>query len=521
MKALLYLMRTKLKNQLKSLIRKPGRLIYALFLLACLILVLVGGSAAYRVQNLRPAEELAAIALALYALMFLIGVNAGFSKGGSLFCMPDVNLLFTAPLRTQTVLFYGLFQQMGTSLLLGFFLLFQYAWLRSTYGVTLPQLLGLLLGYSLAAFLGQVTAMVVYAFTSAEERRQRLCRTAVYAVVGCFAVYLAVASIPGGQSGLLARAAAVSNGPVLRAFPVAGWLSMAVYGMLTESWNLLLPGLGLCAAYGGVLVAVLVRGKPDFYEDAIQSAETMQSAINAKKEGTMSDGTPRRVKVGRKGLSGGWGASAFYYKHRLENRRGKRFFLGGNGLVFALAVIGYAWLNWEGGWLSVFVMATYLQLFTVMTGRFHLELSRPYLYLVPESPMKKLLWSLAETLPSATAEALVIFVPVALLLLLSPAEGAACILARISYAVLYTAADVTVQRLWGGVASRMLVMLLFLAVFLGLALPGIVLSFIAALGWGFTAAGALGVLAAANLPMALLALFLCRNMLQYAEVNNQ
>ncbi len=35
--------------------------------------------------------------------------------------MADVNLVFPAPFRQQGVLFYGLFQQMGTSLILGLF----------------------------------------------------------------------------------------------------------------------------------------------------------------------------------------------------------------------------------------------------------------------------------------------------------------------------------------------------------------------------------------------------------------
>ena len=136
MSALFYLGRIKLKNQLKSLIQKPARLICVLLLAACLLLTLVSGSLSRPDRELRDLGELTAICLALYFLMFLLTANAGFSRGGNLFNLSDVNMLFTAPLRPQTVLFYGLLQQMATSLLIGIFLLFQYATLHEAYGIS-------------------------------------------------------------------------------------------------------------------------------------------------------------------------------------------------------------------------------------------------------------------------------------------------------------------------------------------------------------------------------------------------
>ena len=67
--------------------------------------------------------------------MFVILVSAGFKNGASMFTLSDVNLLFPAPIRPRAVLYYGLFRQLGASLLLGLFLLFQYGWLHSLYGV--------------------------------------------------------------------------------------------------------------------------------------------------------------------------------------------------------------------------------------------------------------------------------------------------------------------------------------------------------------------------------------------------
>lgn len=519
MRALSYLVRTKLKNQIRTLVQKPGRLIYALFLLACLVLVVVAGGQTSGWADYRSLSELTALALAMYLLMFVLCLHNGFSQGGTLFRMSDVNFLFTAPMRPQTVLVYGLLQQMGTSLLVGFFLLFQYGWLHSTYGVSLWQLAGLLVGYALATFLGQVTAMVLYIFTSGSSRRKMVCKTVLYVLLGCLAAWVLAAALPGERSTLLERVAEAANAPLVQAFPVAGWLSVAAGGMLGGKASLVLLGLGLCGVYFALLVLAVVKMNPDFYEDVLQSTETVQSVINARKEGT--EATPQRVKVGKTGLERGWGASVFFAKHQLENRRVRNFLLSTNQLIFAGVVIGYSVLFSDSSWVGTFAMAAYLQIITIRSGRFSQELKRPYLYLVPEPPMKKLLWSLLETLPSAALEALVIFVPVALVLHLTPVELAACVAGRLSFTVVYTAADVAVRRLWGGGLSRMVGALLFLALSFAMILPGLAAAVAAAIVWDGSAVAAVLAMAAANLPLSLLLLFLCRNMLQYAELNNQ
>ena len=68
----------------------------------------------------------------------------------------------------------------------------------------------------------------------------------------------------------------------------------------------------------------------------------------------------------------------------------------------------------------------------------------------------------------------------------------------------------------------MLVFILLLLVTLGLALPGIAAAIaVSVLFWMESSAAALAAVSVCNVLMSLLALFLCRNMLQYAELNQQ
>lgn len=100
MSPLSYLLFTRFKNQIKGVFRSPAKLIYAVILIALLVLVIVGGGkGAAEMEEFRPASELYAIVLGFYALMLILIVNSGFSTGMSVFKMPDVNFLFAGPFR--------------------------------------------------------------------------------------------------------------------------------------------------------------------------------------------------------------------------------------------------------------------------------------------------------------------------------------------------------------------------------------------------------------------------------------
>ena len=62
-----------------------------------------------------------AMATALFLFIFLYMVWNGFSKGGTIFSLSDVNLIFPSPIGRTRALFYGLFRQIGTVLLVGIF----------------------------------------------------------------------------------------------------------------------------------------------------------------------------------------------------------------------------------------------------------------------------------------------------------------------------------------------------------------------------------------------------------------
>ena len=517
-----YLLMIKLKNQIKSLFKSPGKLLYLLFIVALMgVTIFSGGKIDEQPdRTVRSLGELTAIVTLFYSVMFVLIASKGFKTGANMFSMADVNLVFPAPFRQQSVLFYGLLQQMGTSLILGLFLLFQYSWMHNVYAVTMPMLLVILVGYAVTVFFGQVTAMAIYIFTSADDKKRRIVKVVLYALVIGFLLYVAGSGLADSAQFITRAAEAVGSG-VTWFFPVSGWIGHAVAGVYTGRLTALLLGIAVCAAFLVLVVQLIMRTRQDYYEDVLKSSEIVQSAITARKEGRVAEAIPQNVKIGKTGFDRGWGADVMYYKHRIENRRARVFIMDTTSLIFVAATIGIAFFMKNAGLAAVFITSTSMQIFTVALGRFNRELTKPFIYLIPEPPLRKMLYALAEAGPSALVEALVIFIPVAFILGLTPVEVALCVAARMSFAFLFTAGNIAVERIWGGSASKTTVMLLYFIVLLLMAAPGIVLAVSATSVTspiGEDVAILLS-LTGANILVSLLVFYLCRNMLQYAEYN--
>ena len=279
---------------------------------------------------------------------------------------------------------------------------------------------------------------------------------------------------------------------------------------------------GLLAALFAVLLGLILTCKNNYYEDVLSTAETAQSAVTAQKEGQLNEVVPKNVKVGKTGLGKGWGASAIYHKHRVENRRSGVFLFSNMSLIFMAVIIGCSFFMRDAGLVGIFAFATYMQLFSVALGRFNRELIKPYIYLIPEPPLKKLLYAIKESLLTDALEAVVLFLILGVIVGASPVETVCCMVARVSFALLFTAGNVCVERVFGMVRSKTLIFLFYFLVLLLMAIPGIVAAVVCAI-WvpAWEVAAGLLAMTVVNAAIAVLVLWLCRNLLQYAELNSR
>lgn len=524
--ALTYITFTKLKNQLKELFKKPAKLIYVIFFLALIVFTVFSGNTAQAETGevFRDMRELIAGVLAFYTAMFILLVNNGFNNGSSMFTMPDVNFLFTGPFRPQRILFYGLLKQLGTSLLLGFFLLFQYSWLHNLYGITFAHLLYILIGYALTIFFAQFIAMLIYSFTSANPAKRKIWKICFYIIMAAFMISIALQGMQNGSFALQPIVEAATS-TLAFLFPVVGWLTCIVFGLFTGNLISVVLGSILCAILLIALVCIIVFSHADYYEDVLKTTEIAQSAITAKKEGQMTEMVPQNVKVGKTGFQKGVGANTFYYKHVIENRRSRLLILSPMALIFAVVTIFFALLIGNDlGIYGIFGFSVYMQIFSIATGRFNLELLKPYIYLVPEPPFQKLFYSLKESIPSFLLQAIIIFVPLAFIMHLEPIDVIFCIIAHTTFSFLFLTSNILEERLFGGSGSKFIMIFFYIVALLVLSAPGIILAVVLSVAQIVIITPTVTsflTISICNLLLSALVLFLCRNILQYAELNNK
>jgi len=521
MSALFYLYRTRWKNRIKSLLKSPAQLIVAILIIALMVLNLFATKFEDKPVSFRDINELYALIIALYTLMFIMTSYNGTARGGSLFSMADVNLVFVSKIPPVKIMFYGLIQQLGTSILVGLFIIFQYGWLSLTYGVTVPFLLLILLGYSVCLLCGQVTSMVIYSFTSGSDKNKRIAKYGILALCAAAAGYIVYSGLS-SKAGMLDGIVTAANSSAISLFPVAGWLKSAIIGAQSGQITYLVSGFIATLVYIGILVALLTKTGDSYFEDVLQTTEKMFQALTASKSGSIAEAAPENVKIGKTGLRRGYGADAFYYKHRLENRRARVFLFDIATIVFLAVSIIFSLFVRSEGLPMVFAMSTYMMIFSVALGRWVKELIKHYIYLLPEPPFKKLIHCLRDTLAKFVAEAVLLFGVMYFIIDMTVPELILAIIARISFGILFTSANLFIERFFSWITVKLLAAMIFFLSMLVFSVPGIAVAVILSTFQVINIPEnllILGSLAVCNIVVALITSYISRNMLEYAELN--
>lgn len=555
MRSLVFLLRKQFKNTILSLFKQPSRLIIVLVFIALLAMTIAPSLGAVPDgETFRDISELYAAIFVVFTGFFLLMANNGFGSGSSMYSMADVNILFETPIRSKIILFYGLLRQIGTAALVCFFVLYQYSTLYMLYGVSYGFVLLMLLCFAVVIMCGQLTAMLIYSKTSYDDDKKRKWRIGFYGLfillIGAVAAKIFMPSdIP-----MLENAVGVLNSTAVSFFPIAGWMRVAFQGMAEGQLIPIVLGLGGSIAFIGAIIAIMAKSKTDYYEDVLAATEVAHSAITAKKEGGLQEVVPKNIKVGKTGIGAGSGATAVYYKQKVENRRARVFIVDMMTLIFIVITIAVSLLvnmsnedgaNVEQPGVSVsqtetagepdeggadintvvivaLAMSIYMQMFSSVMGRFAKELVLPYIYMIPEPPFLKLVNCIRESIPSLLAEGLLLWIPLMFLAKIDPLTVGFLIVSRISFGFIFIAANVFVERFVNGL-PKMLTTCLYFLLSIIMIVPGIIAGVFA----GTMMSAFLPVIITAivaiiiiNLVLTGLVLFASRNMLTYAELNN-
>ncbi len=521
MKGIVYLWRTTLKNQIKDLKNHPGKLVGYIIIIALMAFVFISSAISpnnAHSNSLRSIAELGTIIYALFMFVFISQIMQGISSGATFFKMADVNLLFVSPVSSKKVLAYGLVRQLGMSLLISIFILFQASVLKQMYGVRPIGVIIIFLGYFILTFISSIISMAIYSITSGNEDKKKIAKILIYLLVLPIVISILLKVKEGGR-GIEAIVNGINAG-CLEFLPFVGWLKALTYGLLIgETSNALLYSMSIFLGIG-LTIFILMKSKNEYYEDVLQATETIYKRKEDAKEGRIVDTKDtKRIKLKSSGINKGRGASVFFFKHLLENKRAGKLFLDNTTLIQTVVVIIFTLTMKEvGSIVATFAMATYIQLFMTFTGRWVRELKMHYVYLIPEKPLKKLLYIISENLIKCVIDGIILFIIAGIILGSSPLEILICIIARLGFGMLFIAGDVLSQKIFKQVTGKGLLMLLTILALIILALPGIIGSVIVAIVFEI---GVISIIVTFvwNMLISLIIIWLCKNILNNIEQN--
>lgn len=400
MRALLYLTKRSFINNIKKALKKPvslliiiGAVLYAVFILVML------GQLVKSVQ-FGSVKGLLAIVTVWTLYAFLGNFVSYSSKKGVIFRPAHAHFVFPSPISPKTILLHSAWMNYLMSVVVGILFFIS--------GVTVFQVAAwkMLLFFLTGCVLELVLegSIMVYLYTN--DRIPAGVMKWIGRIIKAFLVGIALFIVmyfrKYGVS--LESAFAFIDWPGLQMIPVVGW-NIAVYHLILlgpSSLNLVCTLLYVLTVALLLIVACRMKCEGGYYEDAAKFADNYAEMKKRSKNGEMVIGIEKKKKKFRR-VNDNFnvtGARAIFYRQLLEYKKEKYFvFSKMTLLTLGIAVLLSRVMKdsaMESGMPEMFLLGIIAYMTLILTGylgKWENELKNPYLFLIPDSPVKKLWYS--------------------------------------------------------------------------------------------------------------------------------
>lgn len=348
------------------------------------------------------------IAAVVVLIILVFGARSGMKQGSDIFMMADVNFLFTAPMKPQSVLLFRLTFQMLLVFSGTLYLLFQIPNLVINLHLSIGTCFVIYFSLILALIVQKVVSVGMYTYTATHEKVKKLVTPAAIGLgIVLVAATVLVFYITGDVWTTLEYTWASTWS---RYIPIVGWIKAIIFHAI--SGNVVATGAYFVLTFIGIvgLTYMVWQMKADFYEDAMAGAQAREDLLLAVSENrkavevnTDTGKKKDKRKVGTELppiLDKAKGVQVFLSKELLVRRRLARF-----GVV-TTTMLWYFVISAGLSWLNAFVLE--IQNFTLIGFIFMVvlffrnygnpiaqETSMNWLFLVPDSPYKKVFFSMA------------------------------------------------------------------------------------------------------------------------------
>ena len=436
----MYLTKRSLMNNLKKAVHKPSTLIALIFAIVYVIFIVFSlGTLAVTIRMDSVRGLL--IILTVWSIYATLGNFMAYSsRKGIIFKPGHAHFVFTAPISPKLVLLNSAWMNYLVSAILwivlaiGGLTVFQVA----PWKVLLFFLIGCVMELALEV------AIMVFLYTNDRlpEKLMKGIRIAIKVILIGFTLLIVLYFRKNGMS--VESASAFIDWEVLQMIPVIGW-QIAVYRLILLGPTLLNV---ICSCLYAVTVILAVaavwrmRCDGGYYEEAAKFADDYAELKKRQKNGeaVFSIGGRKRKFRQIKERINAKGAKAIFYRQLLEYKK-EKFFIFSKVTLIAVVIAFFLCYTLrdtaeESGVAELFLLGVIAYMSIVMSGylgKWENELKNPYLYLIPDTPMKKLWYATLMEHVKALVDGSIICIPVGIFWHVEPVYVVFCILI---YAVL-------------------------------------------------------------------------------------
>lgn len=483
MKALIYLTGRSFVNNMKRALRKPSTLLALIFGIVYGIFILFSLATLAVTIHIDSVNGL----LAILSVWSIYGSMTGFmtysSRKGIIFRPGHSHFVFTAPLNPKLVLISSAWMNYVASVII--WLIIGIASV-TVFGIPVLRALLIVLTGCVLDLVFEISVMVLlYTNDRISGKQMKVTGIAIKIFLILFTLGIVLYFRMNGLS--TASAWSLLELPALQMIPVVGW-QIAVYRLILTGPTMLNTAcsiLYLLTVFFTVIAAVRMQCDGGYYEDAAKFADDYAELKKRQKNGEMVFGLKERKRSFRKvhEKMTGKGARAIFHRQILEYRKEKFFFFDKATLlsIFLAFIFSYGLSKsaGESGMGELFLLGVVAYVSFVMSGyigKWENELRNPYLFLVPDTPFRKMWYATLTEHIKAFINGCIICIPIGIFWHVSVINIIYCIMIHAVFQAdrLYT--TVLAQCLLGDVFGktgqnvlRMFIQMALLGVGVGLA----------------------------------------------------
>lgn len=421
MKAIVYLLKTTIINYFKRLKEKPQKAIGPVFVILWMFFMFLPKGK--KSGNPIPKEVFVSLFVFVMIIMFFYSLYSGTKKVKSKFSMCDVNLIFVSPIKPQTVMLYGVIKKIAVELFASFYLLYQLPNLLKDFNIPVINEVMIIISFVIFQLVFcNIVKLLVFALNTRYKGLGSIIRNSIKAFSLCVAAGVVLLIVKGSFLSFFEN--------LFNTITYSYWVQfIPVFGWMKELARQTIMGINLSFAVylvmilllSGLLLYITYNIEVDFYEDMLSSAESNELILGVKhnKEGAAKrrNGLIKPFRKKELKLNSTYGAKVLFFKHMNEYfKRSLVFFINTYSLCLLVISILLGVVAKGLDIKFIFLAASGMLFFASgFGGKIYSEISYYFIFLMPDSPYKKLFYGSASSLVKIFADAILLFVPFGIL----------------------------------------------------------------------------------------------------------